>query len=313
MNTKEILNQFNEDHHFSVDCVQQINNSDFYGIKCSDKIRRLISILSRKDITSAFQSAKIYIVPEFTDDENHESLEPYSINNLDLPNKCIYVLNKDYNANPNKVNGFIISKDIIITFVYMTMMGRKVTLPLLTYYKGEWMESENNSKWNTKLGSLVLKTIEDINSHHCIKTNGITDPSFFRVRDRIFKGYKVKPLDYYTVTVQSRVVSNADNSSIARTECNYAYDVRGHYVYRIMTGELPMDVKIEKYLKRDDRRKIFYSPNELDEESQRVLSERDITLVDGHWVSILKYWVDAYVANTKEGINPYIPSIHKLV
>ena len=312
MLTKDILTLFDSHYKASINFLNTAVKNDFYGIDQGPKNERLLRTITEKKITAAFESAKIYVVPKIStiQEDPDETIEPYLINNINLPSKCMYIVSDNALMNVNEVVGFIVRHDLVISFVQTNIQGKLYPMPLITYVNGEWIRGGTNDKWPTKTGIMLLNVIEEINSLQVIKVNGITDKTFFRARDKIFKKSKVKPLEYYTVSLQSRIISSSKNSSESQVERQYAYDVRGHNAYRILTGSIPIDPKIENYLKKDERRKIFYSSNELDDDSRELLLKRNIFIKENEWVSILKYWVEGYVANSKDGKNPYIPSIH---
>ncbi len=313
MQTKELLTLFNIHYKSSISFMETTVKNDFYGIKQDPRNENMMRSITSKQIANVFSQAKIYVVPELpsiNDDDIDETIGPYDVGNINLPSKHMYIVVDNATSLNNDIVGFLVGPELILCFIRIIVGDDIQYGSLVAYANGVWSTGRNSDARCNKAGIKLLKVVEAINSLQVIKVNGVNDKSFFRIRDSIFKKSKIKPLDYYTVTLQSRIVHSSKPSSESQTERQYAYDVRGHHAHRILTGSLPIDPKIENYLKKDSRRKIFYSIVELDDDSRDLLLDRNIIVKEGEWVSILKYWISDHIANSKDGKNPYVPSIH---
>lgn len=336
METKTLLSQFHEDYKTAYLIVDREFGSGFNFdlFKKYSKRTHFISEmlkLNHSDILTAFQTARIYVLNseqlattqhylEFTrilktspniqeTRENfYEHVWPYQVDSLKLPARSIYLVLEPQDE--DAARSLLITKDFVIGFFNIPNIEVNDTyIPHLLYYKDEWLV--NDDYWFIGAAMSIKMSMELINSQTTIRYNGLNDKTFIRSQTKIFKKAKFKPREYYRVELKQTVIKEDSEAREAtvKSECNYAYDVRGHFCYRILTGDLPMDTKTEKYLKRDPRRKIFLSESELDEETNVELNKRGISMKDGQWLSVLKYWIEPHIANSKDGKNKYIPSI----
>lgn len=206
------------------------------------------------------------------------------------------------------MQGFILSD----TAIYMNALhtDTKQLYTFRVYRDCTWQIDDNASIANTLLFIKVLLLY--INSFNTVVVNQSTDRSFNRTCETVNIANHVRnPPCYYTVGLKRNVKVDAVKIlNKLRRECTYAYDVRGHRVHRIHIGTLPIDPKTEVYLKKDERRKIFYSPEDIDKDTRALLTERGYDIQEGEWVSVLVVQRKGHIANLKGGKNPYIPSVH---
>lgn len=212
--------------------------------------------------------------------------------------------------------GYFISKEEIYGFsIQVNANGTDEKMYLSYVYRdGEWLgdDKELNPEGFGLRQYVMTESLSIINGY----LNTVIYKSTYKrqmKRNKRFKRFDM-PSYYYTIDLKNRIVKKAESSTKGNTgksfEKSYAYDVRGHYKCHIKTGELPIDPEIEKLLRKDPRRKIFMSPSEIDDEYRVILTKREYEIKEGYWYSILKTYYNGFIANSKGGKNPYIPSIH---
>lgn len=210
--------------------------------------------------------------------------------------------------------GFFVSRTTICSFVeVIDLVTRyKIIIPHVIYHNGKWLHKTDT---RSSVSSAILFAIDMINSYQTVIVDRTTEPKY-NIKCQLWNKKKLvkTPSAYYKVSLKDKIIIEEDESETdtvcVRREKTFAYFVRGCDTHRIKTGNLPIDPVIEKQLRKDSRRKIFMSINELDEESKEILENRQIRMKEGQWVSILKTKRTSYIANSKDGKNPYIPSVH---
>ncbi len=216
----------------------------------------------------------------------------------------------------NYAYGIFISHDMI-SLIQKHIMDENVSLyiPEHLYYNRKWMPDMVNH------GADVLDTIYSL-----LRMLHFIDSFQTTIIDTRSAGFKLacnlidkkrqipRPKAYYRVTMKdgTRYLTDQEINDRLRIirEKTHAYFVKAHNRHRIMRGTLPMDEKMERWLRKDPKRKIFTSQDQIDPESLKILTKRGIFWRDGEWIALLPYRVHSHIANTKGGKNPYIPSIH---
>lgn len=322
---------------------KQLNTCRLYEIDLS-RVDALLQYHIRKDLMDAVMEHPDKSESELIAEDLERTIdfiESYDFSTLHLPSKCLYVgfsnskvidikdkalVSIEWNGLIGTLTsiqhlGFLLSKDFYIRVVEVSQEGSGSYLNFsMEYYQGQWGEYSANildGQAALSLKDSILTAsyvIEMINSYQTIVVNYQSDKSYRRNCDRYNKKKIVpNPPAFYRVDLKNLVLSQSEESDklfrqvIERT---YAYQVRGHYRHRITVGDLPIDPKVEKYLKKNTDRKIFYDRETIDQDHWDILTKRRIQVHPNQWVAVLKVWVDEYIANSKDGKNPYIPSIH---
>lgn len=287
----------------------EYGNSKLFELE-SDSVKRMI--LDHK------------LKPGQTKEDGWVYRDPSDIENIVLPSHWLYIhFNPKIPAsNPNDgrevhFTSVFVSRTTICFFLEVTdiVTKAKISVPNIIYHKGKWTHIVEEQ---SQMISFILFSIDLINSYQTVVVDRTTEPKY-NIKCQLWNKKRLvkTPSAYYKVSLRNNKIIEEDEEDDSRIRVgrqkNFAYFVRGCHVHRIKKGELPIDPTVEKQLKKDSRRKIFLSSDEIDEESLEVLQDHGIRVGDKEWVAILKTRRSSYIANSKDGKNPYIPSIHSNV
>lgn len=284
-----------------------------------------------KEIVNQLERAQLYeiavlkteefakkIHERYKEKERFEAGNSFSLSNLELPASAVFIAldNDSYYFPDNHIKGLFISKTNVSLLCEVKLPSGEFTVSMFTYISdNKWTEladtaERSNEAIKFSVMMMILSVIMVINSYETITVNRINYQKKVKQMKNI-KDIKI-PLKYHIVNLSSSIINNSikiDGLIKRVVEKSYAYDVRGHYKCHIKTGELPIDPEIEKRLRKDPRRKIFMNPSEMDDDSREILTKREYEIKEGYWYSVLKTYYHGFIANSKGGKNPYIPSI----
>ncbi len=159
----------------------------------------------------------------------------------------------------------------------------------------------------------LIALIEYINHCGTIIMEDMTMFSNKRIAQNITKKLRIKkpiPKAFYKVIVQHCIIDEKPKQGEGQWKLSYRFGVRGHNVTRLMSGDLPIDPKVEKYLMKDVRRKIIRTASDIDEETTKILLERNIKYIEGTWLSVLVIWRHSFIKGPKDA--PFVKSVHKV-
>lgn len=125
------------------------------------------------------------------------------------------------------------------------------------------------------------------------------------------KGKKLLPRPFYTVDLRptTQTVRRQIRKSIPR-DWSHRWDVRGHWVTRVLGGMLPIDEKLMRQLARRGYW-VFSSVRPPTGEVVRILMRHRLPLPTlDTWVAVQQVWRGHFVKGPED--KPYIPSSHRL-
>jgi hypothetical protein len=200
------------------------------------------------------------------------------------------------------INAMAISRQMLVRLG--TKDGRRTSA--VSYYQHWTKPSEVLA--NISMLKLVEHAADILNTYR-VATRGLRRHYIKPKRDGL-KSLHI-PEDYYIIELAAGIY-DVRGASTATTHlpAAYAYDVKAKDQYRARIGTLPIDSEKFKALIEDPRRVIYFSLAYVSEEHLKVLKAKGLTPGHNHWIAILKYRCKSYVANSKGGTNPYVPSIH---
>jgi hypothetical protein len=252
--------------------------------------------------------------------EYKQLISNFKLENLELPSPYTYIGNPKKDDAPTKdmenFCGLLITKKYFLQIITVKQNNKEVIS--IAPVVGDIVPLQNFNSEDLLMTSQMLINhityLQIINTFQKINIDLRTKKSQFDM-NWIMKKKKVeKPKAYYRVQLHSGTSILEDKEledkfRIVR-EKTFAYFVRAHYKVRIIKGSLPLSEREEKFLRKDSRRRIFTSKDQVDSESWEILQRRQVQWNDNEWISILEYRVCGHIANSKDGKNPYIPSIH---
>lgn len=242
-------------------------------------------------------------------------IDSFPIEQLVLPAPTTYITMKNlgysaiYGAD-NAFTSFLITKDLIAVYVYNSeLLGQKHDI--IFYQYGIWYT--NDVLTTHKLVSNIILLLEIINNYKPTINNHLNVKNY-RPRCSLLNKKKLTrtPNQFYVINVDSHQKTfnkTLQESKRMSYEKSYAYEVMGHFKYRIMVGDLPMDERVQKYLVKNERRKIITKAEDIDEKYKKILDDRQIEYQEGQWMSVLESHVESYIANSKKGQNTLIQSV----
>jgi len=242
-------------------------------------------------------------------------IDSFPVEQLNLPCKSTYITvkNIEYIPELDVRNGFtsmLITHDLIAIYNYSSdHPGTKADH--IYYQYGIWY---TNNLLLTHMVLINAKVCLDvINSYRPIISNHLNIKNYRPKCNLLNKKRLTKtPNQFYVINVNNSLKNHAPSSEVNKRcsyEKSYAYQVMGHFKYRIMVGDLPMEDKVRKYLTKNPNRKIITKPSDLDDKYRKILNDRQIEYKEGQWMSIVECHVESYIANSKNGKNKFIPSV----
>lgn len=234
-------------------------------------------------------------------------IDSFPVEQLALPAPTTYITVK--NLGPNAIYGvedpsisYLITKDLIVAYVYNSeFIGQKHDV--IYYQYGIWYTTHILTTHKLALNIKLL--LDVINAYKPSVNNHLTIKKYKRKCDQLNKKKLTKtPNQFYTINLnnQIRVPQRvSEDTKRASYEKSYAYQVMGHFKYRIMVGDLPMEDKTQKYLSRNANRKLIMKAEDIDDKYKKILHDRQIEYQTGQWISVLESHVESYIANSKKG------------
>lgn len=208
------------------------------------------------------------------------------------------------------ITAIALSKSMIVKF---GLLGEYRFIGL-NFYNWRWNRS-NSVMISFNMMTLVSYIIAILNSFGTI-TVPMPGIPLKRIKAIIDEDTVKIPENFYRIKLKSRIIgkltpdNSDDNQTFFIRRPQYATFVAGRFKYRIMIDRQPIDPDRLERLLEDPRRLIFYTESEIDPESKKAMDDRNRILLPGEWASVLKYWSKPYTANSNNGKNPLIPSIH---
>lgn len=196
----------------------------------------------------------------------------------------------------------------VATFLTASYDGKKSSTPMfmLDYYDGQWHAPINLDPW------LLETIIRTINTHSVVDS---WPANFAHKLDRKSRSGSLKvrvplPAPFYLLNLRDEIFvspQSFDRSGLGRSsivQWSHRWDVRGHEVVRIISGELPLDdVQSSKLKKRGYR---IYHERITDIEDVERCARRGVSGGPGIWVAVLSFWRDAFVKGPVG--KPYVPA-----
>lgn len=216
-----------------------------------------------------------------------------------------------------RVRGHLMTLDgFVVEFLMgVTTSGQGLTWFDIIRHEASWQYSMDLTPW------ILTGIIKIINDHRTfvVETNLPTDMRKEFKRNRKGMGLDGKgkkrghvPPPYYTLRIHSKVIQEQVKKAFPhpRAPASYRTDVRGHERCRIKRGPMPIDAELAAKLKKRDYK--LYTTNELDAETYRRLSERNMAYKRAdEWMAIKVSWVNDYMSNNDASL-PYVPAVRKL-
>lgn len=242
-------------------------------------------------------------------------IDSFPIEQLTLPAPTTYITVKNLGHHAvygidNGYTSFLITKDLIAVYVYNSdSINQKIDI--IYYQYGIWYT--NDILTTHKLVCNIILLLEVINNYNPTINNHLNIKNY-RPRCNLLNKKKLTrtPDKFYTINLDNgmRVAkTTSQDTKRASYEKSYAYQVMGHFKYRIMVGDLPMEEKVQKYLIRNERRKIIMKAEDIDEKYKKILDDRQVQYKEGQWISVLESHVESYIANSKKGDSTFIPAV----
>lgn len=250
----------------------------------------------------------------------------------DLPFECIYlgltqpimIQNIRLYSLPEHVRdawmlAFVVTKDEEYTLIetWSPEQERKKGLTAICeMHEGNWATpyALTSTPW------MVCWIVDWINDHQTVIEEATRSFDYRRRFKKEAEKLKIRrpiPTPFYTVHMKDQQIREEEwlekfrrrMASKIRQVPQHQYDVRAHTVVRYQRGQLPLEPKLEKQLRRDSRRKIF-TTGKVDEETAAHLAKRGVKpkRVD-EWMAVLIYRKKDHRRGPKDG--PYIPSVRK--
>lgn len=242
-------------------------------------------------------------------------IDSFPVEQLTLPAPTTYITVKNLGHNAiygvdNAFTSFMITKDLIAVYVYNSdFVNQKHDV--IYYQYGIWHTA--NILTTHKIVCNILLLLDVINAYRPTINNHLNVKNY-RPRCNLLNKKKLTrtPNQFYVINLDNGMrtaQTTSQGTKRASYEKSYAYEVMGHFKYRIMIGDLPMEEKVQKYLTRNENRKIITKAADIDEKYQKILDDRQVEYKEGQWMSVLESHVESYIANSKKGDHTFIPAV----
>lgn len=207
--------------------------------------------------------------------------------------------------------GHLVMGDLVVTCMELRYYnGRHAFSYMVEHYQDEWVMPYTLAPW------VVTGLIDWVNDHQTIVHDDTKTASYMRDARKHIRQFHLKrdaPPPFYTVYMRDIVV----NKSVRKTftsrfkkiiDWSHRWEVRGHFMVRVKRGQIPIDAKLEKVLKK--RKYKIYTEEQPPFEIWQKLEARQIPPKKANeWIAVLVSFRDDFLKGPED--KPLIPSVRK--
>jgi len=207
--------------------------------------------------------------------------------------------------------GHLIAGPLVVSCMLIQFFNGRDMFSFAVEHKTEWYQPYTLGPW------VITALIDWINDHQTVIQDGSKLPvykqTFQKIRSQLHLHRDAPPL-YYTVYMRDLVV----NKSVRKTftsrfkktiDWSHRWEVRGHYMVRIKRGAAPLDVKLEKVL-RKRKYQLFLDDAQVPFDVWQKLEARGVPPKKANeWLAVLVSFRQDFVKGPED--KPLVPSVRK--